>query len=426
MFKRSSKVMSGRLFAIIVLTTAFLSPLLFTKIGGVNITASDLAIISLALLIIFVGRIPPLPPFYWLLSIIALIGGGFSTLMAVDIYASLAHWVQYGFILFVAIPVGYYIGYRPELHVYIIYGYVLAGLYLLFQSYTEITSGAAQFVAAGRYAGDYGSVGSLAFSLACIIPFIAVAPAFARELPARIFLSTLALGTISGLLWLMLHTASRTGLLCLIVTFLIMLFMALRNSARDGGSQKSLMVVMLCGVAAFVWWISASEVYSFAYDRIQNSSADGFGARGTMLMNVKDRVDVRSVVIGVGFQGGTQLTDSGFRPHNALLLFLIEGGIIFFISLAIILLIMPLKSIRALKKGSEVDKTAHLFVVAGLCAFASYFIIMMFNTQSLHRLYWLNYGLFIGVARYLQLKISHRSQFAVGDVEPCVCYRRVV
>lgn len=387
---------------------AFVSPFVNLALFGANVQPSDLFMFFLASAgLILYKRIPLVSPAYWYGVLLFICGSLVSTFFSPSPLVSVTHVAQYALIFFFVIPLVYKLALLPHTFNAFAFGFSAASLIIVGDALVSSRSGAAQLVSGGRFGGIFGTPQIFSFTLISMLPFVVyLAYSFKNHVLARVVFGFLVLLILLGLL----QAASRTALVAIFITSALAALIITVNVVRKAKSSK-LVKFFLAGsvvIAAMVMFIyhqyTLGNLDLLIY-RWQVKTMGGEDVRITDYIHVLDAIDLRVFMLGVGYNFSTMLTGSGFRVHNGLLIILTEAGVVTFIGLLVIFLAPLLAAVKLLTGAdpcyragdSDQKKYGNLYaqLMASFTGVVMFVFITMFNTQTLHRLYWIIFAIML-------------------------------
>lgn len=410
------------------LVVGFLAPLQNLTVMGLNLTWFDCAMLGLLLYQMVSGTFYLIPlRFYWLISASLIVSGLFATVFSQNPMPSLAHIIQWIYILVVIIPVTYSVFLRQRSGYLFFVGILLGSVSFVLYSSSDILSANANYIG-GRYAGLLGGPQPTAFLLSWVSGFIMPAflyMSFGGSLATTVLKSTIA--SVLGLTFLLIfYTASRTGMLVVAVVLAVALSMMGRrsgNSASPGCVTKVNQRRCRCAAAvilvvSFGASLCLPQVSSFVFGPTEkilyrlnlslDSESSTIKGRMDLFSESLPAMSVRAISLGYGFENYVLTPYGSKKPHNVVVLYLLEGGILFVISLLLFLgffcyLLKKLWTLRC--SFSDKEK---LYFLSGIMSLAFVIIVGMFNTSIIARPYWLGFGV------VLAIYVKARAVEAVG------------
>lgn len=389
------------LLAPLVLISMATAPLQNLRLAGVNLTVFDLVfLLVVAMQLAAFRTYPALPRLYWIGVSLFLFGAGLSTIFAMNASASAGHLIQYAFIFLVVVPGVFRLVRQPESTFVFMLGFGLSALVFVVHGFVDMQTGSAQY-AGGRYLGFLNGAQPTSFAISSFACFVAVG-GMALKLPSTRLLAQIIFTCIlGGLVWIVLLTGSRTGMLALFLSLSVTLLMLLRRARGDLElpSIPFMRIVLPCIIAAgtIVAFTAIDEDTIAMLERRVSSTfdpeSDNDAIRTASLVEALEDIGIVSTVMGKGLDNYQYHSEFGIRPHNFFLLTMVEAGGIALLGL-LILFGLALWAPLRLQWGG-LDRRHKLLLAAGFGGFAAFLVICMFNTQGLHRLYWINFAILI-------------------------------
>lgn len=387
---------------------ALFAPLPILRLGDVNLTYFDLAVGALfSFQVIRFRSLPRLGMFYWAGATL-IVAGASTAFFALEPEEVLLQVAQWAYIIFVVVPTICRAGRDPGNTYMMVLGAALAGALLAVHGLWEYSTGRGAYVG-GRYTGLLGDPQILAFMVSSVIAYVLVLPAvFGRSgVVSRLVVTVFAAGLTALLAWLLLLSASRTGMIATALAMLTLLLLVHRGSDRSSRSgflmrftSIGLRVAALAGVLYLVIAFAAEQTLEVVQSRVESSfdaSSSTMTGRTQVYDEVYQLMDVPMVIHGVGLENYPMHSRYDTRPHNFVILFLAEGGIIFMAAF-VAMLTIPIRELVMARRRWRLIKYQQRYVVAAAAAgFIAFIVIAMFNTQSIGRMYWVNYAWILGV-----------------------------
>lgn len=376
-------------------------------LAGVNLGLFDLAVLALlAVQVLRKGTLPSLGLVYWLGAIVVA-GGLVSGVWARHPELVLEQVVQWSFIFFVVVPAMFEAGTHPGGARWLVAG-VTGGMYA-FAGYAvyDVLSGSASYIA-GRYVGFQGSPQLLAFTITSLAPYLALgASVFGRRRRLRrgiVIVVYAGLATLIG--WLLLMTASRTGMLAIVIALGLVLVLKQWESMKRGfaaflknvAAVLTIGGVLAVGVAAIVSLVSP-DVLNVVVRRITLSitgSPEVLAGRMEVYEETIRELDIATLFRGVGLANYPFTSEYSLRPHNLLLLSVWEGGVLFAGGLLGSVGLFLTRALTRMSRWWRLEPAHRDVAAAAVAGFVAFLVIAMFNTQTIHRMYWLSYGYGLG------------------------------
>lgn len=382
----------------LVLACASFAPLFTARLFGVNFTAFDASIICLWMYYLVIHcAVPRLRWYYFWVSVFVLTAL-MSAVFAQRMDLAFQHAVQWIFIFFVVVPCAWMAARRGGNLGFIVAGFCLAGAFLVAHAVFEFSTGVDTY-RGGRYDGFLGGANPTAFSVTALAPFVLIAPALVAGRLPRLGVGVVALAILLGLCWLLTLSASVTGIAALGFGAFFVVFLRPMSRGRIpevvrkfGSILVGTVILVFVGVTALL--IIDLPILELVLARVQTKVQSGDSIRLMLVLEALSMLQVEHVFYGVGFenyifQSGATL---GFRPHNIVMLLLIEVGVIGTVAFFGVLTILARSFFRYRRRFEDYGWQHRYATAAALASFAVFLLIASFNTQSVHRLYWFAFG----------------------------------
>lgn len=388
----------------LVFFLGYLAPLQGLRFLGLNFTYYDVLLGLTFGGLAFLGRLRVIKnKMYWVLSAGIVISSTTSAIFTYDAAAALQQVLQWAYILFIAIPVVYSIC-RTEIGAKsLMYGVIIGGGCLVCWSIIDVYSGNAQYVG-GRYAGFMNSPQPTSFIISCLFCFFLSFALFERKKSFRFLASFMVIGSII----IVSYAASRTGLIALAICTVLITALYLRFNSKSLKSIGRYILTLLLLIGVTVWASDHPLFSDFVAgsteklsERIEHSFEEGSSliqARVDLFGKGIDSIGVRAVVLGYGLENYVNYGEGSKKPHNVIILYFLEGGIIFVICLVGLMLLYFKHAYLSLKLLKAMPSNQQWMVVACVSSFLIVLIIGLFNTSIILRFYWLGFAILLGLA----------------------------
>lgn len=396
---------------------AAFAPLFTAQLLRVNFSVFDAAILSV--FVIYAWKRKALPRMTWVyVSATAFVLASLvSAFFAVRPELALAHSLQWIFIFVVVIPAAFALAQREGNVRPLVAGFVASGVFLVAHAVWEVTTGRATYYG-GRYDGFLRGANPTAFSITTLMPYVLIGPALVSGVTSRLLAKASVAALVFGLCWVLLLSASVTGVAALTVgSTTLYLIRPIRGdrSRRSALIRRLSTLVGVCGTVAVGVFVAVSTaelpVFDLLVERIRVKLENPETARGSLVLEALSMVRSQTVLFGVGFenypfQPGAEV---GFRPHNILLLLLVEIGLPGMLAFMGIMGLLAVRVCRFSSVAPALTWNQRCLAAASVSACLVFLVIASFNTQSVHRLYWFNFGIAFSLLSIRRARTSQRS-----------------
>lgn len=257
----------------------------------------------------------------------------------------------------------------------------------------------------GRYIFVFQSPQPLAFLflMVSLVNIISLVSSFRVSATFRDFLIFFVFAFSSGLsLWVVAASASRTGLLGLIIGCgLVLGFRIVRGGQVAKPSVWGVAVTLLTVLGIFYGGgyikdsVINTEIAAKVSERVEGSFEGDAGlvqGRIDLMHYAYDNFTALDLIFGTGLDAYTAKYSETKKPHNGFVLLLVEGGVGFWMIGMFFLtrwLLIPVRQlVRRARQGDP------FFVIAPLALMAAMFVVMSFNTALIQRHLWV--GVMLG------------------------------
>lgn len=384
---------------------ALLVPLSSLRIGGVNLTAFDAAVAGLLGVQLVRSRgVPRLAPFFLAAGLI--VGGAlFSAVPAVEPIPALGQALQWAFIGLVAVPALYTAAAHPRSLPVIVAGVMAAAAVLGLHSVWEIRTGRAQFMG-GRYVGLLGDPQVTAFTVTSLLGYLVIAPGAFPAARGRRLVAGAALALLGLMAWVLMLAASRTGMLAGVLVVVTIVGVLQLSRARTPGEVLSRLAggsfVRLAaagGLALAVVLAAPPDTLELIQRRaaaVLSGEGGPVEGRSRVYVEAAGMLDAGTLLHGVGLENYPLHSDYRQRPHNLVLLSLVEGGVVFLAGITLAIALFFVEAARGIRRWWSLAPHARPLAAAAGAGFLAFLAIAMLNTQSIARVYWFNYAIALG------------------------------
>ncbi|MBO8228676.1 hypothetical protein HA150_07155 [Prochlorococcus marinus XMU1414] len=272
----------------------------------------------------------------------------------------------------------------------------LCSLYLLGNSYYYFLNGLGKFVGGSRFTSFFDSPSGFTWSLLYLFPFLIISPylIFQKKIKLNKILRGILLLFFSILLIL---TQSRSGLIACVTGSLIYLWTKNKyikskmDSLRRGYFLNSIVVILLIfGCFVFVK-LAFGDYLDIYLLRASNSLSEYSDGRFSDFNSITGNMNLKDFILGIGFKNSEFLSERAIRFHNAFVLFFLEGGLLTGISIVLMMYYYFSQGIKSLILSKKnFDQYSLLLGIISIFIFS---VIMMLNTQSIHRMYWIGFAI---------------------------------
>ena len=265
------------------------------------------------------------------------LGAMLSTIFSSSMLSSIPHAARWIFVCVVIYPIACEClnrGFYKELvfgMANVFMGIGLVSCYLLW--FDE-----ADFSGRGRFNGPLGDPQATAFYMAPLLPFAMTCVLDAWQRKKYIFASFLILLTVLSI-WALLHTASRTAFLCVLIVVAAYSLLLARKLMPHFRAFVLLILTLSCTLSALLIYhqsddkaLVPEEVGSKGVARLtervlSSGSLDSniVAPRIELLIDAIRSMEAVDIAVGKGLDAYTLVTGTT-KPHNVFLLVFVEGG----------------------------------------------------------------------------------------------------